>query len=621
MHPLARYLDPRRSLVSAVGWLVFALSIGLVLVASGWVDDIVRTDMLHMRGRHLDRAAGEIVDELNLNFARELQSARALAAMLATELQDENQAAVRRLLDNLRHSSPGFERVVVANAQGKILASTDGATGDVSVAKRSWFALGLEGAPAGTVRVAPMAAHASPGLNDAAMESFVDLAAPVTNVQGKAIGVIGIRLSKDWLLETAGDLGRKLREGNGSEALVLDRHGRVLLGAAGIPDKRLSGILQSNRGAVSVRGADIALSAHVVELGDGERYLLARAAPRASDALHALGWRVVVFQPYRDAVAPGRILQTQITAVLLGLGLLAALLGVLLARRVTRDLDAIAHSADAILAGTADRIAVPSGDHEAARLGLALDRLLSALQREQGELLALNAELDQRVAARARQIERLAEQARYAAVTRERLRLARDLHDTLAHSMMAMLAEIRILRKLFTADPGAMAAELARAEETAHQGLKEARAAIAQLRFNSVRDIGLAGALGDFVKMFVERTGIAVQYTSDAQAGALADERAETLFRIAEEALRNVQQHAGATQVTVSLRAPGNGQGLTLTIADDGVGFDAQAAHPGHYGLAGLREQAQLIGATLTIESAAQRGTTLKVALAPEADA
>ena len=81
--------------------------------------------------------------------------------------------------------------------------------------------------------------------------------------------------------------------------------------------------------------------------------------------------------------------------------------------------------------------------------------------------------------------------------------------------------------------------------------------------------------------VFVERTGIPVDYTSDAQAGAIADERAETLFRIAEEAMRNVERHAGATRVTISLRASPNGNGLTLTIADDGVGFDAEARASG----------------------------------------
>jgi signal transduction histidine kinase len=264
---------------------------------------------------------------------------------------------------------------------------------------------------------------------------------------------------------------------------------------------------------------------------------------------------------------------------------------------------------------------VPSGRNEAARLGRALDDLLTSLQREQRALQTLNAELDRRVAARTREIERLAEQARYDAVGRERLKIARDLHDTLAHSMMAVLTEIRLLKRLVVAAPESVAEELTRAEQTARQGLQEARAAIAQMRFNPVRDAGLAVALGDLVKQFVERTGIAVDYTSDAPAGAFADDRAETLFRIAEEAMRNVERHAGATRLTVSLRASPDARALTLTIADDGVGFDADAAHPGHYGLVGLREQARLIGAELVIRSAPQRGTTVIVSLAPAPDA
>src|ERR1700693_1675951 len=108
MHPLARYLDPRRSLASAIGWLVFTLSIGLVLVASVWVGDIVRTSLLDQRGRQLDSTADRIAAELNLNLSLRLQSVRALAALLATELRDENQVTIRRSLNNLRRASPEF---------------------------------------------------------------------------------------------------------------------------------------------------------------------------------------------------------------------------------------------------------------------------------------------------------------------------------------------------------------------------------------------------------------------------------------------------------------------------------------------------------------------------------
>ncbi|MHB8493700.1 MAG: sensor histidine kinase [Casimicrobiaceae bacterium] len=621
MPPLPRYLDPRRSLAAAIGWLVFALSIGLVLVASVWLGDLVRDDLLEQRERQLERAADRVVAELNLDLALRMQSVRALAALLATELGDENPATLRRNLENLQRASPEFTWIGVANAQGRIVAATHGSQEGSNVADRSWFALGLKRSRTGDVQLAPRTAETPPAAADGAPGSFVDLSASVIDAKGVTVGVIGTQLRRRWLLDLAGSLAQALRGSTDTEALLLDRDGTVLIGPPSLKGKRWEPTAESTDAAVPVVAVNMPTGTddrptRVDHPDDGSGYLVARATPAASDALHALGWRVVVLQPLHDAARPARTLQGQIAAVLLGLGLFAALLGTLMARHLTRALEAIAHSADAVRTGAMQRIAVPSGRNEAARLGQALDDLLASLQRERSALQTLNAELDQRVAARTREIERLGESARYAAVVRERLKIARDLHDTLAHSMMAMLTEIRVLKRLSATDPGALAGELTRAEETAHQGLIEARAAITQMRFNPVRDAGLASALADFVKVFVERTGIAVDYTSDAQAGAFADERAETLFRIAEEAMRNIERHAGATRVTISLREPPDGHGLTLTIADNGVGFDVKATHSGHYGLAGLHEQAQLIGAVLAIRSAPQQGTTISVALA-----
>ncbi len=603
---LTRYLDPRRSLAAAIGLLMFALSVGFVLVATVWLGDIVRTSLLDQRARELDRTADRIAIEVNLDLALRVQSMRALAAMLTTELQDDDPATLRRSLDNVRRASPQFDWFVVANPQGRVIAATDDSAEGTSVADRSWFLTGLKGSRLGDVRRVPDDAKTRPGTHVHGQGPLVDLAAPVIDARSDTVAVVGTQLGTRWLLDIADGMRRELRESAGTEALLLDADGTVLIGPSRYEGRRWE-------------GAPVPADGHAPILAaDGTRYLAAQAKPVAFDALQSLGWRLEVLQPLQDATQSARALQRRIAAVLLGLGLVAAALGALLARRLTRDLEVIARSADAIRAGTTQRIAVPRGGNEAALLGRALDGLLTSLQRERAALQTLNSELDRRVAARTREVERMAEQARYDAVVRERLKIARDLHDTLAHSMMAMLAEVRLLRRLWAVDPGAMADELTRAEATAHQGLNEARAAIAQMRFNPVRDAGLAAALGDLVKMFVERTGIPVQYASDAQAGAFADERAEALFRIAEEAMRNVERHSGATRVDVALRASPDGRDVTLTIADDGVGFDAAAAHPGHYGLAGLREQARLIGASLAIQSAPQQGTTITAALRTE---
>lgn len=242
-----------------------------------------------------------------------------------------------------------------------------------------------------------------------------------------------------------------------------------------------------------------------------------------------------------------------------------------------------------------------------AQLGRAFAKILGDLRQERGEL-------ERRVAVRTREVERLAEESRYAAIVRERLKIARDLHDTLAHSMMAMLSEIRFLRRLEKRDPGAVADELARAEKVAREGLQEARTAITQMRVTAARETGLGPALANVFEQFINHTGLSGEFSADVEAARFGDERAETIVRMAQEALRNIERHARATRVEVRLRATEDGI-LELQIEDNGVGFDPAALRPGHYGIVGLREQADLIGGELRIDSKLNEGTRLCVSL------
>jgi signal transduction histidine kinase len=297
------------------------------------------------------------------------------------------------------------------------------------------------------------------------------------------------------------------------------------------------------------------------------------------------------------------------------LGLLAAIGGAWGARRVLRRIGLLAELAESVRTPHAEPQLRLSGRDEAARIGDTLAGLVAELRRDKAQLQALNAELDARVAARTREVERLSEENQYAAVMRERLRIARELHDTLAHSMMAMLTQLRLLRKFVDTNPSALKEELARAEKAAQAGLNEARAAIAQMRYNPVRDTGLDAAVSDLVKRFEQRIGIAVTYATDAEIAKLSDRRAETVFRMIEELLHNVEQHAYARGVSVALRYDGDSEALVVTVRDDGNGFDPHVPSPGHYGLRGLREQAALIGATLNINSAPQQGVVAVIAL------
>jgi signal transduction histidine kinase len=353
----------------------------------------------------------------------------------------------------------------------------------------------------------------------------------------------------------------------------------------------------------------------VLPADDGHRTVVVTAPRAAAPALAALGVHVAAVQPAEErGPGDGGGLQEKLTAISILLSITAALIGAMFARGLTRRLGELTTQVLRVARQEAEGIVEPRGRDEVAVLGRAFSRLLQAQRREHEALDRMTQELEQRVQARTREVERLAADSRYAAVVRERLRLARDLHDTLAHSMMEMLVEVRMLRKLHAHDPQKLGAELERAEEVARQGMKEAREAVSQMRLNAVRDLGLGPALGSAVNRFAERTGLEVSFSADPQAATFADPRAETLFRIAEEALRNVDRHAQAAHVAVALKDLDDGS-IELSIVDDGMGFDPAAPHPGHYGLVGIGEQAQLVDAELDLRSAPGAGTAVRLRL------
>lgn len=346
---------------------------------------------------------------------------------------------------------------------------------------------------------------------------------------------------------------------------------------------------------------------------DGGRTVVVAVARKEAPALAALGVQVVLAQPAEER-AQGGGLDEKLTVISILLSITAALVGAAFARRLTRRLGGLTAQVRRVGRQEADGIVEPRGRDEVAVLGRAFSQLLQALRQERDELDRMTQELEHRVQARTREVERLAGDSRYAAVVRERLRLARDLHDTLAHSMMEMLVEVRTLRMLHAHNPEKLGTELERAEELARQGLKEAREAVSQIRVNAVRDLGLGAALAGAVNRFAERTGLQVRFAADPLSASFADARAETMFRIAEESLRNIDRHADARHVEVSLKDLPDGA-VELVIADDGVGFDPAAPHPGHYGVLGIREQAQLIDAELDLHSDPGAGATVRVRL------
>lgn len=242
---------------------------------------------------------------------------------------------------------------------------------------------------------------------------------------------------------------------------------------------------------------------------------------------------------------------------------------------------------------------------------------LVSLQREQRVALA---RANEQQAAANRRLQRYADTLEELAVSRERNRLARELHDTLAHSLSAVTVQLEAVRSLWHLDPDAALALLDRADETARSGLTEARRALQALRASPLQDLGLALALRELAQQATQRAGATLQVRAPERiAASLSPTVEQEVYRIAQETLENVVRHADATSVLLKLEQSAGS--LALTIEDNGRGIDtgvikvSEAGGENRVGIRGMKERAALIGAELQITTEAGQGTRVHLTI------
>ncbi|MCO5244999.1 MAG: sensor histidine kinase [Anaerolineae bacterium] len=214
-----------------------------------------------------------------------------------------------------------------------------------------------------------------------------------------------------------------------------------------------------------------------------------------------------------------------------------------------------------------------------------------------------------------RQLAEYAVQVEDLTLAAERQRMARELHDTLAQGLAGLILQLEAAKSQLEAGRTTRTGEiidqaLLRARET----LGEARQAIGDLRSSDGVPADLGLAIRREVDRFSAATGIpcAVEVSLSA---TLPQRSTEHAVRIVSEALSNVALHAEADHVWVS--AAQQDDLITITVRDDGVGFDSDPQKPGagHYGLVGMRERARLAGGMLAVTSAPGRGTAVQLSL------
>jgi signal transduction histidine kinase len=219
-------------------------------------------------------------------------------------------------------------------------------------------------------------------------------------------------------------------------------------------------------------------------------------------------------------------------------------------------------------------------------------------------------------------------------ISQERNRLARELHDTLAHTLSALAVQLDAMATVWVQMPPKAQTMLQRALAMTRTGLDDTRRALGALRATPLKDMGLALAVSQLVEEAAMRGGLSLTLDVPSSLTGLAPEVEQCYYRVAQEAIENVLKHAGASSLYVSLlesRGDREAGSLLLEVIDDGRGFSVETwqaeflageqgrqgqaplQHTSKFGIRGMQERAALIGATFEIKSAPGQGTTIRL--------
>ncbi|MBE9141399.1 sensor histidine kinase [Nodosilinea sp. LEGE 07088] len=229
---------------------------------------------------------------------------------------------------------------------------------------------------------------------------------------------------------------------------------------------------------------------------------------------------------------------------------------------------------------------------------LLMNALISERERRE-ELRQANQKLRESAA----QIEKLA-------MNQERTRIAREIHDSLGHALTGLNIQLEGALKLWDANPEQARAFVTQAKEMGSTALQETRQAVATLRQPPLWQQDLATAIAPLTQRLQQVTGVVPDMVVDCPH--LPESLKLTVYRIVQEALTNVCKYAQATQVSIAIQPLPDASRLTITIQDNGVGFNPQDNTTG-FGLRGIQERAKAEGGQVQLTSAPGQGCILTV--------
>ena len=198
------------------------------------------------------------------------------------------------------------------------------------------------------------------------------------------------------------------------------------------------------------------------------------------------------------------------------------------------------------------------------------------------------------------------------AVSRERNRLARDLHDTLAHTLSSQILTLEAMKLSSEPQEPEFQKSLDQLIINTRRGLDDTRRALKDLRVRQLEDLGLTAALKSLVADAASRADLSTEVSIIGKLPSLSSSTEQAIYRIAQEAIDNIIKHANAS--VLALRLSNMEEGVLLEISDNGDGFSQELVdNINRMGIKGMRERASEAGGDFVLETATRTGTKIKV--------
>ncbi|TWI56230.1 two-component system, NarL family, sensor histidine kinase LiaS [Halalkalibacter nanhaiisediminis] len=272
--------------------------------------------------------------------------------------------------------------------------------------------------------------------------------------------------------------------------------------------------------------------------------------------------------------------------------------GYIQAAPIRRRIDQLVHGATRYERGTFSHRVEVEGEDEVAELAERMNGMAQHIEEQVASLQRLSKE---RV--------KMQETVKKAAVTEERQRLARDLHDAVSQQLFAISMMTAAIKQNLQNTSDSTAVQVAMVENMANTAQAEMRALLLHLRPAHLEGKSLEEGMHTLLNELEQKYQVKVHTIIDQQL-SIPRGIEDQLFRMIQEAISNVLRHAKATQLEFQMRQ--TSQELKVKLIDNGVGFDTKIVHQGSYGLHTMRERINEIGGTLHIVSVPEKGTQIE---------